>query len=174
VVAVTAITEAELAGELTAATRYEFDLATETPVRAQLFVLAPDHCRDDLWPVGAESLSLTANCKLDRAALPAPTGRPDFDHDYMSPRNRTEETIAAVWAEVLGVERVRADDNFFALGGDSILAITVVSRTRARVSTSASGCCSPTPRWPGWPRGPNPMRSSATLIVRGSLARLRS
>jgi len=49
---------------------------------------------------------------------------------YVPPRTGTERTLAEIWAEVLGVERVGVEDNFFGLGGDSILSIQVVSRAR--------------------------------------------
>lgn len=98
-----------------------------------------------------ESLPLTANCKLDRAALPLPTDHLDFDDVYLPPRNPTEQAIAAAWAEVLGVERVGADDNFFALGDDSILAIAVVSRARAAGLALSLRLLFSHPRWPHWP-----------------------
>ncbi|WP_165975404.1 non-ribosomal peptide synthetase [Actinomadura rubrisoli] len=76
-----------------------------------------------------DRLPLTPNGKLDRAALPEPEftgGR------YRAPRTAAEEVLADVYAGVLGVERVGVDDDFFAVGGDSIRAIQVVSRARAR------------------------------------------
>ncbi|MGW0402500.1 amino acid adenylation domain-containing protein, partial [Streptomyces sp. NPDC003002] len=78
-----------------------------------------------------ERLPLTPSGKVDRRALPQPVlqdGAPGTD--YTAPRDATEETLAAVWAEVLGVGRVGVHDNFFDLGGDSILSIQVVSRAR--------------------------------------------
>ncbi len=76
-----------------------------------------------------EALPLTANGKLDRKALP----RPDMTSDekqYRAPRNETEEILCGIWGEVLGVERVGIGDNFFKLGGDSILSIQIVARAR--------------------------------------------
>ncbi|HSV66607.1 MAG TPA: amino acid adenylation domain-containing protein [Mycobacteriales bacterium] len=78
--------------------------------------------------VTIDRVPLTPNGKLDRKALPAPrtlTGR-----GYVAPRGADEEALARVWAEVLGAERVGANDNFFDLGGDSVLSIQVVSRAR--------------------------------------------
>ncbi|CAM5329755.1 amino acid adenylation domain-containing protein [Streptomyces abikoensis] len=76
-----------------------------------------------------DRLPLTPNGKLDRAALPAP----QFDGTaYRAPSAGTGEILAEVFAEVLGRSRAGADDDFFALGGDSIQSIQVVSRARAR------------------------------------------
>ncbi|MEU8652064.1 amino acid adenylation domain-containing protein [Streptomyces sp. NPDC048737] len=80
--------------------------------------------------VPLSELPLTSNGKLNHRALPSPdyaqvsTGR--------APRGRHEETLSALFAEVLGVERVGVDNDFFTSGGDSIRSIQVVARARAR------------------------------------------
>jgi amino acid adenylation domain-containing protein len=79
--------------------------------------------------VTLEALPLTPNGKLDRAALPAPAGaRPDLGRQYAAPESPVEETLAAVWQDVLGVDRVGIDDDFFDLGGHSLLALTMLAR----------------------------------------------
>ncbi|CAL9567112.1 amino acid adenylation domain-containing protein [Streptomyces sp. enrichment culture] len=77
-----------------------------------------------------DELPLNANGKLDRKALPKPSHDALAGAAYVEPRTATERALAAVWAELLGVERVGAEDNFFELGGDSILSIQLVSRAR--------------------------------------------
>ncbi|MFJ8802978.1 amino acid adenylation domain-containing protein [Streptomyces sp. NPDC102487] len=74
-------------------------------------------------------LPLGPTGKLDRAALP----EPEFQGEtYRRPRTEAETVIAAAYADVLGVERVGIDDDFFAIGGDSLRSIQVVARARAR------------------------------------------
>ena len=75
------------------------------------------------------ALPLTPNGKVDRRSLPPPDGaRPELEADFVAPRTPTEEKLSAIWAQVLGLEQVGVLKNFFSLGGDSILAIQVVSR----------------------------------------------
>ena len=79
--------------------------------------------------VVVEALPLTVNGKLDRRALPAPEYQ-DVER-YRAPESAVEEVLAAIYADVLGLERVGVDESFFDLGGDSILSMQVVSRARA-------------------------------------------
>ncbi|OTA15882.1 peptide synthase [Xenorhabdus vietnamensis] len=75
-----------------------------------------------------KSVPLTLNGKLDRRALPEPVwGNRD---NYIAPRNELETQLCAIWQEVLGLEQVGIEDNFFRIGGDSIISIKLVSRLR--------------------------------------------
>ncbi|WP_405617058.1 amino acid adenylation domain-containing protein [Streptomyces sp. NBC_00076] len=79
-----------------------------------------------------ERLPLTVNGKLDQRALPAPDASAvETGRTYTAPRTPTEERVAAVWQEVLGVERVGVEDGFFELGGDSIRVVALVGALRA-------------------------------------------
>ncbi|HEX9937152.1 MAG TPA: amino acid adenylation domain-containing protein, partial [Longimicrobium sp.] len=77
--------------------------------------------------VRLERLPLTPSGKVDRRALPAPA-RAAGDAGYLAPRLPLEQTVAAIWAEVLGVERVGVRENFFDLGGHSLLLLRVQTR----------------------------------------------
>ncbi|MEV4413082.1 amino acid adenylation domain-containing protein [Catellatospora sp. NPDC049609] len=71
-------------------------------------------------------LPTTPNGKLDQRALPAPSAaRPQLGTPYRAPRGTTEQAVAGVWQAVLGLDRVGADDNFFDLGGNSMLLVRV-------------------------------------------------
>ncbi|MFC6089703.1 amino acid adenylation domain-containing protein [Saccharothrix lopnurensis] len=96
-------------------------------LRAFLSDTLPAHLVPGVF-VPLPALPLMVSGKVDRRALPPPRARSTRAH--VAPSGAREEVLARVWAEVLGVERVGADDNFFALGGDSILSIQVVSRAR--------------------------------------------
>ena len=77
--------------------------------------------------VSLPALPLNASGKIDRKALPQPQLPAG---DYGAPRGVAEQALAAVWREVLGVDKVGRDDNFFALGGDSIISLQIVARAR--------------------------------------------
>jgi amino acid adenylation domain-containing protein len=82
--------------------------------------------------VKLESLPLTGSGKVDRKSLPAPEGGVPRSGAYEAPLGEVEECLAAIWGELLGVERVGRADNFFELGGHSLLAVQVVERLRQR------------------------------------------
>jgi non-ribosomal peptide synthase protein (TIGR01720 family) len=74
------------------------------------------------------AMPLTPNGKLDRKALPSPIAKPRAAGSGAAPSTPSEEILARAWAEVLRVDRVGVDENFFELGGDSILGIQIVAR----------------------------------------------
>lgn len=69
--------------------------------------------------------------KIDRKALPVPDqDRPELAHEYVAPRNPVEQMIADLWAKTIGIEKVGIYDNFFDLGGHSLMATQIISRLR--------------------------------------------
>uniref|UniRef100_UPI0011C4CB85 non-ribosomal peptide synthetase n=1 Tax=Burkholderia pseudomallei TaxID=28450 RepID=UPI0011C4CB85 len=87
------------------------------------YMVPSAYVRLDAWP-------LTPNGKLDRRALPAPADDAYARAEYEAPQGAKEEALAAIWRELLHVERVSRHDNFFELGGHSLLAIGVIERMR--------------------------------------------
>jgi thioesterase domain-containing protein/acyl carrier protein len=81
--------------------------------------------------VPLEKFPLSSNGKVDRKALPVPEyARPELEDAYVAPRTPTEQALAEIWTAVLGVERIGVTDNFFALGGNSLLAVRLFVRVR--------------------------------------------
>ncbi|MEU9144177.1 amino acid adenylation domain-containing protein [Streptomyces sp. NPDC048349] len=111
---------------------------TSNELRTALSASLPEYMLPDAF-VRLERLPLSPNGKVDRKALPAPSAEGEQpETQYVAPRTGTEETLAALWAEVLGAPRVGVHDNFFDLGGNSILAILVVSRTHKALGIQVS------------------------------------
>ncbi len=96
-------------------------------LRARLAARLPEYMVPPAFVV-LERLPLNSNGKVDRGALPAP--EQGAGAAYVAPRTPVEEVVAGIWAEVLRLERVGAEEGFFELGGHSLLATQVVSRAR--------------------------------------------
>ncbi|WP_245674591.1 non-ribosomal peptide synthetase/MFS transporter [Herbidospora cretacea] len=96
-------------------------------VRAWVKERLPDYMVPARW-VWLDALPLKSHGKVDRAALPSADEPPQTG--LAEPETEAEETIAAIWAAVLGLERVGVTDDFFDLGGHSLLAMQVVARMR--------------------------------------------
>ena len=100
-------------------------------LRRRLAVELPAHMVPAHY-VMLEALPVSDNGKVDRRALPAPPeGRPTLEQAYVSPSSLLQQRIALVWEEVLGVYPVGVRDNFLDLGGDSLLAVSMVDRLEA-------------------------------------------
>ena len=93
-------------------------------LRERLAQSLPDYMVPSAFVV-LDALPLNANGKVDRKALPEPAFE---SRDYEAPRGASETALAQIWADVLGVARVGRDDNFFDLGGDSILGLKVMAK----------------------------------------------
>jgi amino acid adenylation domain-containing protein len=111
--------------------------ATESELRKHLRVRLPDYMVPQHF-VALESLPLTPNGKIDRRALPAPVAVVREDEAYIAPRTEVERLVAESWKEALKVERVGVYDNFFNLGGHSLLSLAVISRLEARTGVRLS------------------------------------
>ena len=86
--------------------------------------------------ISLERFPLTASGKLDRKALPAPDAEIFESQQYEAPQGETETALAAIWAEILKLERVGRNDNFFDMGGHSLLAIQLGNRIRATLGVA--------------------------------------
>jgi aryl carrier-like protein len=105
------------------------DTVSAEQLRSHLSAVLPEYMVPAAC-VRLESLPLTPNGKLDRKALPAPEADAYATRGYEAPQGEIEEKLAAVWADVLKLDKVGRQDNFFALGGHSLLAITLIERMR--------------------------------------------
>lgn len=97
-------------------------------LRSELQSLIPDHMIPSVF-IWLDKMPLNAADKIDRLALAKLDVSEQAESDYEPPTNRQEKTLCEVWSDVLGVDNVSITDNFFALGGDSILAVQVVSKS---------------------------------------------
>ncbi|HEX9667985.1 MAG TPA: amino acid adenylation domain-containing protein, partial [Thermoanaerobaculia bacterium] len=99
-------------------------------LRAHLAERLPDYMVPAAF-IFLDALPMAATGKVDRKALPAPDrARPALETAYAAPSGPVEEALARLWGELLGLDRVGARDNLFALGGHSLLVAQIVSRVR--------------------------------------------
>ncbi|WP_410592315.1 non-ribosomal peptide synthase/polyketide synthase [Amycolatopsis sp. lyj-23] len=102
---------------------------TADGLRAALRATLPDYLVPSAF-VPIDAIPLTPQGKVDRRALPAPDAPSDGGRTYVPARTAVEHQLVAIWSEVLGQDRIGVEDNFFGLGGDSILSIQVVAQAR--------------------------------------------
>lgn len=103
---------------------------TRDDLRAWLRARLPEHMVPSAF-VMLDKMPLTSNGKVDRKALPEPDHeRPTLQKAFVAPRNESEEVVARIWVEVLQLKQVGVFDNFFDLGGHSLLVTQVISRVR--------------------------------------------
>ena len=87
----------------------------------------PDYMVPTLW-MELEELPLTSNNKIDRKSLPDFDAEEQIKDNYAAPRTETEKEMSAIWQEVLKLQRIGIDDNFFDIGGHSLLAVQITTR----------------------------------------------
>lgn len=105
---------------------------TSASLRAHLSTVLPDYMVPSTF-IKLDDLPLTPSGKLDRAALPDPEeGHASPWATYEAPRSPTEDALVAIWAGILNRPRIGIHDNFFDLGGDSLLAVRLYGRVQER------------------------------------------
>jgi len=103
---------------------------TVSDLRGHLQAKLPDYMVPSAF-VLLEALPLTPNGKVDRRVLPPPEHtRSELQETFVAPRTSTEEVVAGIWSQILGIEQIGIHDDFIALGGDSLMAIQVIARLR--------------------------------------------
>jgi hypothetical protein len=152
--------------------------ATEiTPegLRRYLTAVLPEHMVPAAY-VCLSAFPLTPNGKVDRKGLPPPEFEALTSADYEPPQNETEAAIAAIWAEVLGVDRVGRNNNFFHLGGHSLSAVRVVSRMQGIVGQAKLSDLFANPRLSEFARcmRESPVKKSLPLVALGRTRSLRA
>lgn len=108
---------------------------TSTSIRSLLRAKLPDYMVPAVI-VSLDTLPLTPNRKLDRGALPAPDGtRSESGSAFSAPRTPEEKALADIWSDTLGVERISIHDNFFNLGGHSLLGVRLLGQINHTLNT---------------------------------------
>lgn len=107
--------------------RAKGDQVLRKAIKAYLKAELPEYMVPALF-VEVAAFPLTRNGKVDKNALPKPDVSEFIENEYIPPRNRVEEMLASVWRELLGIQKIGINDNFYELGGDSIKALQVSSK----------------------------------------------
>ncbi|RUT69557.1 amino acid adenylation domain-containing protein [Flavobacterium cupreum] len=117
-------------------------LVSTTPInKSELRSFLQNALPDYLVPgfyIALDQLPLTPNGKIDRKALPGITSDDVIRKTYVAPQNETEKSLAAIWEEVLGIEKIGITDNFFELGGHSLIIAQVINRTHKQLGKTVS------------------------------------
>jgi amino acid adenylation domain-containing protein len=116
-----------------------------SPLTTQLYSLLKERLPSYMIPAAIvllETFPLNASGKVDRHALPAPNfTSSERQGDFVAPCTPLEENVARIWAKVLGLEQISIHDDFFALGGDSLLGMQVLSRLQALLNVTVPLSC---------------------------------
>lgn len=107
--------------------------ATPGDLRADLKSRLPEHMLPSAIVI-LEALPLTPSGKLNKRALPAPDASAYVRQRYEAPQGHEEQTLATIWEELLGLERVGRNDNFFEVGGHSLLVLKLLFKTNVALS----------------------------------------
>jgi glutamate-1-semialdehyde-2,1-aminomutase len=108
---------------------------SSTELRTFLKEQLPNHMLPAAF-VSLNEFPFTPNGKIDRRALPAPDFSKELAMQFIAPRNQTEETLVNIWMEVLKIERVGINDNFFDLGGHSLLSLQLMAKIEQQFKTN--------------------------------------
>lgn len=122
---------AQLAAYLVAAVDGEKKSIPVSELREHLSRYLPEYMVPTAY-VWLKELPLTANGKIDRKALPSPDDAEMDIGKYTEPRTLEEQILCGIWSQVLSMERIGIDDNYFALGGDSIRSLQIITRAAER------------------------------------------
>jgi amino acid adenylation domain-containing protein len=100
----------------------------ESELRQFMRLKLPDYMIPGAF-ISMEKLPLTANNKIDRKALPEPSSIPSLSaKEYVEPETLTEKTLAKIWSSILQIEKIGVTDDFFEIGGHSMIAVTMIIR----------------------------------------------
>jgi acyl-CoA synthetase (AMP-forming)/AMP-acid ligase II len=111
---------------------YNDEKLSISEIRRFLMEILPDYMIPASY-IFLDAFPLTTNLKLDRASLPKPPmSRPNLEASYTAPRTPLEGEITAIWSEILGIDQIGVLDPFLELGGDSLLAMRIISRIASR------------------------------------------